>query len=254
MSDTAAGPLEHLLALQDLDTAVAQLERRTATLPERARLTEAEARHAALAAREAKVEEARAALAARQEDLERQIAALTARRAAVEQRLYGARGSAARDLQAMDDEVRHLTARRAELEEDELGVMVEMEPLEEELAALAAERAGIDAELATRRDELSTAEAEVDEELAGVLASRADEVGRVPGDLRDRYETLRARMGGVGAARLVGNRCSGCHLELPAREVDRIRRLPEGTVATCDQCGRILVPSAASDAPPRPSR
>ena len=48
-------------------------------------------------------------------------------------------------------------------------------------------------------------------------------------------------LGGVGAARLVGPSCTGCHLTLPAQELDRIRREPPDALVFCDQCGRILV-------------
>ena len=36
-------------------------------------------------------------------------------------------------------------------------------------------------------------------------------------------------------------RCSGCHLALPATEIDRIKREAPDTIVLCDQCGRILV-------------
>jgi len=64
---------------------------------------------------------------------------------------------------------------------------------------------------------------------------------QVPAELLARYERLRAKLAGTGAARLVGESCGGCHLTLPAMEVDRIRRAPPDEVLTCDQCGRILV-------------
>ena len=63
----------------------------------------------------------------------------------------------------------------------------------------------------------------------------------MPAALTDRYETLRGRLAGVAVARLVGNHCDGCHLELPSVEVERIRHVPATTIVTCDQCGRMLV-------------
>jgi hypothetical protein len=45
----------------------------------------------------------------------------------------------------------------------------------------------------------------------------------------------------VGAARLVGDRCDGCHLTLPSVEVERIRHLSADQFAICTQCDRILV-------------
>jgi hypothetical protein len=44
-------------------------------------------------------------------------------------------------------------------------------------------------------------------------------------------------------ARLIGHHCDGCHLELSSAEVERIRHQGPDTIVTCDQCGRILVPT-----------
>lgn len=238
-------PLERLLALQDLDTAVSQLQHRRAGLPERKELAGVAAARGALEGRMAAVRAERTELAQRQGELEQQIATATARLETLEQRLYAARGAPARDLQAMDEEIRHLRHRRGELEDAELEVMVGAEPLDAGLEAMAAEQARLDGQAAALAAAIEEAEAAIDAELGERTGARADVAARVGAELLGRYEALRARLGGTGAARLVGNRCGGCHLELPAMEVDRIRRLPPGTVVTCDQCGRILVPGAA---------
>ncbi|MEZ5140978.1 MAG: C4-type zinc ribbon domain-containing protein [Acidimicrobiales bacterium] len=52
---------------------------------------------------------------------------------------------------------------------------------------------------------------------------------------------MRSQLGGVAVARLHGGACGGCHLQLPAAEVDRIKHLPEDQLATCEECGRLLV-------------
>ncbi len=55
-----------------------------------------------------------------------------------------------------------------------------------------------------------------------------------------RYDPLRAKLG-VAAARLVGARCEGCHLDLSAAELDTVRRAPAEEIPDCPQCGRLLV-------------
>ena len=85
------------------------------------------------------------------------------------------------------------------------------------------------------------AEAGVDEEMARLGEGRAQAAGSVPADLRASTIASGPASDGVAVARLVGNHCDGCHLTLPAMELDRIRHLPEGEVVTCEQCGRILV-------------
>jgi predicted nucleic acid-binding Zn-ribbon protein len=239
---TDAVDLEHLLAVQDRDTTITQLEHRRAALPETTGLRAVEAQLAELEVARTDAATRRAALAAAQKELEAQIAVITERRAGIEQRMYAATGSSARDLQAMNDEVTHLTDRRAELEELELVSMLEQDPIDAELGALD-ERA---APLLTQADEIRAAlvhqQEEIDAELAAAGSARAADAALLPPALVDRYETLRARLKGTGAARLIKNRCDGCHLELSSGEVERIRALPPGEAATCEQCGRILVP------------
>jgi predicted nucleic acid-binding Zn-ribbon protein len=244
MTDAGAGgrdPLTVLLAVQDLDIAIAQHEHRKAALPERRELDEVQATVAARRRSEAELDGQRQELATRLNHLEEQSAAVVARRKTLEDRMYGARGAAGRDLAAIESEVAQLAGRLHQLEDDELVVLEEQEPLDAELGRLQADLAG----LATRAAELSgavaEAAAEIDAELVELRERRAAEATLLPEPLATRYEGLRARLGGVGAARLVGDRCDGCHLTLPSVEVDRIRHLPPDAVATCDQCGRILV-------------
>ena len=128
--------LTRLLAVQDLDTSITQLQHRRDALAETSGLAALEAQLAELAAQRADAAARRAALTATQKALEEQIAGITERRSSIEKRMYAATSSSGRDLQAMNDEVRHLTERRAELEELELVAMLDQDPVDAELAAL----------------------------------------------------------------------------------------------------------------------
>jgi predicted nucleic acid-binding Zn-ribbon protein len=232
---------DHLLEVQDHDTAIGQLEHRKSALPEQAELAAVEARLAALEARAAEVQVGRDELGLRQAALEEQIEASRGRRTELEKRMYGGTVAAARDLQAMDEEVTHLKRRISELEDHEIEIMEALEPIDGELQTAGAERQ----RLWTERDRLRAAIAEavvsIDAGIVTQSAARVAAAATVPADLLARYEKLRTTLGGTGAARLVGGSCSGCHLSLPAMEVDRIRKAPADEVILCDQCGRILV-------------
>lgn len=237
----AAAPLERLLQVQSCDTEADQLGHRRSTLPERAALQ-------AGAVRIAQVREAvqtlrleRDALAASQADLERQIEAARSRSRVIDQRMRSGQVTAGRELAAMDEEVRHLAAHVRSLEDDELQLMEAMEPLDGQLAEAEAEILRIEAEAVGLQDAVAEAEAAIDSQLAAAAARRAEAAAELPPSLLARYEAIRVRSGGVGAARLVGNACGGCHLALPSMEIDRIRKAASDAVVTCDQCGRILV-------------
>jgi uncharacterized protein len=236
------GPLQHLLAVQDLDTTVTQLQHRRHGLAETLGLAEVEAQLATFAAGRARAEARRSELSAAQSALEEQIATVTTRRDGIESRMYASTSSSGRDLQAMNDEVRHLTERRVELEDQELSAMLDQDVVDAELRSLAEEARPVEERADELRTQLAAQESEIDEALKEAFTARAAEAAQVPTSLADRYETLRSRLKGTGAARLIGTRCDGCHLELSSVEVEKIRALPPDQVATCEQCGRILVP------------
>jgi len=233
--------LDTLLAVQALDAALARCAHRRSHLEAAAALAELRRRRGELAGERAEPASQRAALAVRQDALEAELSATESRRSATRARLYGGAVSASRDLQALDAELAALTGRASGLEDELLEVMEAADGLDARLAdldRLDVELAGREAELAA---EVGRAEAEIDAEVAALAAERAELAAGLPAELLATYERIRTRLGGVGAARLVGGRCDGCHLSLPATELDRLHHLDAAELVTCEQCGRILV-------------
>ena len=233
--------LQALLDLQHADTHADQLNHRRETLPERAALVDIDHRIGLAGVARAKALTARDLVAEKQCELETDLAASEDRAAAVSRRLYSGEVSASRELQAMAADVEALRARSSELEDSILEVLEELEPLDKRLSETETALAVLGTERQAAASALAAAESVVDAEISQVESERAQIAPRVPEPLLRTYEQLRSRLGGVAVSRLVGSRCDGCHLTLPATELDRIRHLPAGEMVTCDQCGRILV-------------
>jgi uncharacterized protein len=240
-SGSPVGPLARLLDVQDHDTATDRLRHRRVTLPERSALADVERQLGALHGRTKEVQVTRDAHGVRQAALEQQIEASRTRRDTLEKRLFGGQVVAARDLQVMNDEVKHLARHIHELEDREIEVMELLEPLDTELRAGEQTRDGLDGDAERLRAAIGTLERAIDADIATETEARAAAASAVRPELLARYEQLRSKLGGTGAARLAGGSCSGCHLALPAMELDRVRKAPPDAVITCEQCGRILV-------------
>jgi len=232
---------DRLLEVQDHDTAIGQLRHRRSSLPEQAELAGVESRLAGLEARAAEVQVGRDELGVRQAALEEQIEVSRRRRTELERRMYGGQVSAARDLQAMDEEVKHLNRHVSELEDREIEIMEALEPIDGELQVSETERDSLRRHRDRLRHTIADAVVTIDADLVSQSEARSAAATTIPADLLARYERLRTTLAGTGAARLVAGSCGGCHLSLPAMEVDRIRMAPPDEVITCDQCGRILV-------------
>jgi uncharacterized protein len=233
--------LEDLLVVQEHDTAVDRLRHKLETLPEKARLAEVTQALAAVEGSIAEVGGRRDDVVRRQQRHEDELASVEDKIGEVDRRLYSGTVSAPRELQAMQADVASLKRHRSEIEDHVLEAMQDREPLDAEVAALEQRRAGLEVEADELRQAIVDQSKEIDADLAAEVDARAAAAAGIPGDLLSQYERLRASEGGVGAARLVNGRCSGCHLTLPATELDRIRHEAPDAVVLCDQCGRILV-------------
>jgi predicted nucleic acid-binding Zn-ribbon protein len=235
------GSLDDLLTLQTHDTAADRLRHRRASLPERAELA---AREEELAEREVSLADARKRRdeALRQErHLDAEATSLQDKAKAVEKKMYSGTVSSPRELQAMQADVEMLRRHARQLEDDELEVIERREALDAEVAELEAARDAVQAEMERLSAAIAEQESLIDAELAAELAGREGVLPLLPGELVELYEKVRAINKGAGAARLVGDTCQGCHLSIPATEVDRIRHLSADAVARCDNCGCILV-------------
>jgi predicted nucleic acid-binding Zn-ribbon protein len=231
---------ETLLEVQDHDTEADRLRHRRDTLPERAQLAGVRASIDDVTTRLGTAGEERDAQVRREEALEEDLAAVERRMKELDSRLFSPT-AAVRDMEAMSGELASLKRRRSMLEDEVLEAMAGREPLDADVTALEGEWAQLETAATALEAQIAEAEVAIDAELEAELAKRQVAAAQLADGLAQQYERLRARLDGVGAARLVGASCTGCHLTLPATELDRIKRAPADAVLTCDQCGRILV-------------
>jgi predicted nucleic acid-binding Zn-ribbon protein len=237
----ASAELETLLAVQDHDTVIDQLRHRRESLPERAKRASLIVDRAALAAERDQIAAERDGIAEREAALERELGTSEERIAQIDKRMYSGEVSAARDLQAMGSEIDRLKEYCSGLEDQALALLDEREPLDAAIESLEGRIAAIDAQLTEIDAAINAQEQVIDADLGTEERTRRELAASVNGALLERYEALRKKLGGIGAAYLNGHSCGGCHLELPATEIDRIKREPADALILCDQSGRILV-------------
>jgi uncharacterized protein len=234
--------LDALLDLQERDTAADRLRHRLDTLEERAALVAVERRLHDLEDRLADAGTRRDSAAREEQRVDDEASGLEAKAVEVERRMYSGEVASPRELQAMQADVDQLRRHHRSLEDRELALMEHRETLDAEVAELRAAVAAAASERNRLRDALTSAEQAIDTELSIEMSARTELAATVPAELLEDYERCRSRARGVGAARLMGGTCQGCHLSIPATEAERVRRGPPGTVAHCDNCGCILVP------------
>ncbi|NLA35420.1 MAG: hypothetical protein GX868_07000, partial [Actinobacteria bacterium] len=184
----------------------------------------------------------RAVVQAELDRLEAEAAATNDKIAKHTDTLYGGTVVAHKDLESLQAEIAMLKERVSEFEDHELEQMELLEPIDAALAERSARRDAAAAALESAEHAVTVMLAETDVEHDAVVQERAALAATVDPALLARYDDLRTRLGGQGAARLAsGGRCEGCHLTLPSAEYSELKRAPADEIITCPECGRILV-------------
>ncbi len=240
MTVTDTDAMKQLLVVQDHDRSLDALRHQLATLPEFSQIEQLRVDHAALGKQSELVAERRHELGRDQNRLEDEVALVEDRITGEEAKLYSGQGGV-KELQALQDEIKGLRKRQVLVEDQIIEIMEASEPVDAELAELATSESAMEDEIAAANQRVEQATEQIGNEITETEAQRADAAGSVRTDVLEDYDRIRSRPGTLGVARLVGSTCHGCHLELPAVEVDRLKKLPADTLVHCDECGIILV-------------
>jgi uncharacterized protein len=227
--------LQHLLDLQNLETAIDEARRRIAAHPQR--IADAETRLAH--ARDA-VETARQRLKASQEarrEQEKEAATYQSRLSKFKDQLSAVKTN--REYQAMQLEIETAQKELGVAEERVLERMMEGDAVTAEIKkaeqALAAHQREVDAEKKTLAEELTTVEAA----LKDATAKRAALVASLSPQLVGLFEQVaRARKGLAIVMATRDGLCSACHVRLRPQVFQEVRRNDQ--IIQCASCNRIL--------------
>ena len=240
---TSASPesLEHLLQIQDRDKAIAALRHQKNNLPERQNITDL---LEALSTLQKKKDFVSKELMSKEEDqqrLEDEVNAIDERVSEQEANLYSGEVSAIKDLQAIQGDIAGLQERKRLVEDQIIVVMEQVEPLKTLLDSLEIEEKAKTEQQAELEASLLRKEENIENQIEDVEVDRSELTSDTSPALLEIYERIRKQSGNIAVAQLNGMTCKGCHLDLPAVEVDRLKKLPPDELVNCEECGCILV-------------
>jgi predicted nucleic acid-binding Zn-ribbon protein len=239
----AATPAEQrrLFELQEVDTAINQLQHRRANLPEQKALDENADTLTRVAYEYSTRRDQLERLTRQQKRHEEELAMVDSRRKGEEGRMYSGLITSERELEALRSELSSLRGRKNDLEDALIEIMEQREELESLVDSLTESHAELTAsveQLTAARDEAATG---IDAELRERQEERKKAEAEVPAPVLSLYDDLLTRKQGVAVAELRGKTCMGCRLELTQTELEDLHAVTAKGLARCEQCGRILV-------------
>jgi predicted nucleic acid-binding Zn-ribbon protein len=226
--------LQHLIKLQELDSAIDRLRRRIAELP-----AAQQALDARLAGHVASVEGVRQRVAANQaarREIDKQLAEMNARLSKFKNQLMEVKTN--KEYQAMQKEMGHA---QEEIGTHETHMLERMEESDGLAAELKAAEASLKAEQATVAAEKSKLDAERttdQQELDRLGAERVAVAAQVTPDAMRIFERVSAGRKGVAMAEAKDGLCVVCHVRLRPQVFNEVRRNDQ--LIQCDSCTRIL--------------
>jgi len=231
---------DQLLALQQIDSDIIQLEHRIKNLPLAAQLDTATqsliSSKNLLIAAETEKSDIKHELSRSEVDVEQVVSRIEKD----EKRLSSGTGSP-KELEQIQHELSSLAKRRSELEEVELEIMVRIEGIDERIKSLVSEVSNWESEVSKLKAQLDSEINELNSAKTRDIEARTELAKSIDAELLQLYEKIRSASDGVGAARLVGDKCEGCHLTMNSAEVTRIKSLPDDELVRCEECRRILI-------------
>jgi uncharacterized protein len=235
--------LQHLIQLQELDTAAETARRRIAEIPaEQAAL---EARIASATAAVEEVKERIATAQAERRAIEKDLAAIEARLSKYKNQLMEVKTN--KEYQAMQKEI--ATAEQ-EIRAFEDRLLEGMELAEQQAAELKAAEAALKAEqaaVAREQAALDTQRAEAEKELARLTAARSGVTAQISREAMEIFVRVAHGRKGIAVAEARDGLCSVCHVRLRPQVYNEVRR-NEG-LHQCESCTRILYYAVPSPSP-----
>lgn len=195
----------------------------------------------ALQERRATLEETRRSvkgLEKRRQSLDWDSHDLRAKIVPLEQKLYSGQVRVPKELLALQQDVEMLKAKHGKLEDAELEVMIELEEMQRELREKAQELEELESQWSEEQGRLSAAKEALSREIEVLQAQREALVQQVDRASLDTYERIREKRQGLAIVSVERGTCVGCHITIPAIEMQRARAGRE--LVFCQSCGRIL--------------
>ena len=240
---TSASPesLEHLLQIQDRDKSIAALRHQKSNLPERQEIADLQEALSTLQKKKDFVSKELISKEDEQQRLEDEVNAIEERVSEQEANLYSGEVSAIKALQAIQGDIAGLQERKRLVEDQIIVVMEQIEPLKTLFDQLEIEEKTNTEQQAELEAALLRKEQSIEKQIDDVEAERSELALDTSPALLEIYEKIRKQSGNIAVAQLNGMTCKGCHLDLPAVEVYRLKKLPPDQLVHCEECGCILV-------------
>ncbi|HTM09171.1 MAG TPA: C4-type zinc ribbon domain-containing protein [Verrucomicrobiae bacterium] len=159
-------------------------------------------------------------------------------RKATDKRMRMTRIKNIRELQALQHEVDQIKQQNSILEEELITIMEDLDARAAVLHEREEELKTLEQAWNEQKAALQAQVAQLDKEVAETASGRQSIASRLNGDLIGRYETIFRARGGTAVVGVTDGICQGCYMNIPPQLANEIRK--NERLNLCPSCHRIL--------------
>ena len=186
----------------------------------------------------AKEQKALDVLTGQRKDLDLQLENLSTKIDETKKQMYGGKVTSSKELSSMEKNSGLLEEQKKQLENQVLALMEQIEKQQKITSdaskSLQEKESARGSDVVGFKDRVQ----QLGEELKVLTKDRQAEAAEIDATELDHYERLRQRRPGAVVSKVERGMCTGCRLNVPARDVSRARSNME--IVYCSTCGRIL--------------
>ena len=143
-----------------------------------------------------------------------------------------------KEYSAMQQEIASLKADNSLLEEEIIKLIDVVEAAEDEVKDEKERLKAVEKDFLSRETEMAQKEKTFAENIERLKKQRVDIMGQVPQDISTLYDLIVQKKQGMGLAKITGDNCAGCRLQLRAQLLNEVRM--GMSLIVCENCSRIL--------------
>ena len=143
-----------------------------------------------------------------------------------------------KELQALQREIDQIKQSNAQLEDELIPLLEELERQATSLKAKEEELARLENERGEKTHEMKAQVVETEQAIAEATKTRLAIASQVNGELIERYELIFSRRGGMAVVAVSGGTCQGCYMHIPPQLWNEI--IKSERLNLCPSCHRIL--------------
>ncbi|MBI1295403.1 hypothetical protein GC175_10660 [bacterium] len=175
-----------------------------------------------------------------QKEAELESYSLTERIEEAESKLMSGEVRSPKELESLQSSIDSMRRHKESLEERSVEAMLKVEELNGSLSTQQGKLSTLEQDWDSKRQTIDDELRQRKKEFVYLKRLREQTVEKLPTADLEQYEHLRRRKNGIAVARLEGDVCNACHMEVPRSVISEAKR-GNSTITYCTGCGRILI-------------